>query len=161
MGIAFLVVLIIVIPLAIWYRKMFNSARAAKQKMAEEQRMRHGGESVLEWSGSYADGEPDNEFGRLVVRVPKKRGDGGACFYEKGLVCENKRLPYSEIKDIIYSPVKPGIKLSVKQAVQDRGYMWIYQKKGRTIGIGGYTYRLDNEIMEKIQKGLGFADKVE
>ena len=35
--------------------------------------------------------------------------------------------------------------------------MWIYPKKGSTIGLRGLTYRLDNETMENIKKGLGFT----
>ena len=152
-----LLVFIGIIVFTIWYLKAFYAARAEKQKKAEEQRMRHGGESILEWSGSYAEGEPDNEFGRLVVVIPKKSGKGGAYFYEKGLVVENKRLPYSEVKDVIYLEATKGIKVTLKQALRDTGTIWIYPKKGNAIGLRGLTYRLDNETMENIQKGLGFS----
>lgn len=89
--------------------------------------------------------------------VMKKRGNGGACFYEEGLVIDNKRLPYSEIKDIVYSPATAGKRITLKEAVRDTGVMWIYPKKGSTIGLRGLTYRLDNETMENIKKGLGFT----
>lgn len=160
LGIVTLLFIAIGAAACVWYLRLLKTARAEKQKIAEAQRARHGGESVLEWPGPYAEGEPDGEFGRLVVVIPKKRGDGGARFYEKGLALDKKRIPYLEIKDIFYSAPKKGIKLSLKQAVQDRGYMWIYRKKGRTVGIGGFTYRLDDEVMQKIQKGLGFAEGI-
>lgn len=145
---------------AVWYFKAFYAARREKQKNAEAQRVRHGGESVLEWSGSYANGAPDREYGRLVVMIPKKRGDGGAYFYEKGLVLENKRLPYSEIKDIVYMDASEEPKISLKQLTRDTGVMWIYPQKGMAIGLRGLTYRLDNETMENIKKGLGFCPDV-
>lgn len=47
----------------------------------------------MEWSGNLASGAPDSEFGKLVVEVPKKRGDGAARFYEKGLVLEKSDCP--------------------------------------------------------------------
>lgn len=142
----------------VWYLKAFYSARAEKQKKAEEQRARHGGESVLEWSGSYAKGDPDHEFGQLIVMVSKKRGVGGACFYEKGLAIEDRRLPYSEIKDIVYLDAAEGKKATLKAAVRDTGVMWIYPQKGGAIGLRGLTYQLDNETMENIKKGLGFTE---
>lgn len=63
------------------------------RKKAEEHRIKHGGEYILEWSGNLASGAPDAEFGKLVVEVPKKRGDGAARFYEKGLVLEKSDCP--------------------------------------------------------------------
>ena len=53
----------------VWNMKLFNEGRRIRQKNAEEQRQRHGGESVLEWVGPYAVGEPDAVFGRLVVQI--------------------------------------------------------------------------------------------
>ena len=88
-GIIFILILVGGAALIIWYLKSFYAERADRAKKAEEHRSKHGGECILEWSGSLADGAPDAEFGKLVVTVPKKRGDGGACFYEKGLVLEN------------------------------------------------------------------------
>lgn len=153
-----LLVFIGLIVFIILYLKAFYASRDAKQKKAEEQRARHGGESVLEWSGSYADGEPDSEFGRLVVVVPKKHGDGGACFYEKGLVIDNKRLNYADIKDVVYADDTAGSVTTLQQKVRDSGVMWIYPQKGSAIGIRGLTYRLDNETMENIKNGLGFSE---
>ena len=86
----------------VWYLKSFYAERDNRAKKAEEHRSKHGGESILEWNGNLADGAPDAEFGKLIVEVPKKRGDGAARFYEKGLVLEKKRLPYSEIKDVVF-----------------------------------------------------------
>ena len=36
------------------------------------------------------------------------------------------------------------------------GVLWIYPKKGATIGLREMSYQFDNEIMEKIKQGLGF-----
>ena len=94
-GIIFLLFLAGGTALIVWYVKSFYAERENRTRKAEEHRSRHGGECILEWSGSLADGVPDAEFGRLVVEIPKKHGDGAARFYEKGLVLEKKRLPYS------------------------------------------------------------------
>ncbi|MBD5497500.1 MAG: hypothetical protein HDR11_07010 [Lachnospiraceae bacterium] len=142
--------------LIIWYLKAFYADRAERQKKAEEHQNRHGGECVLEWSGSFADGAADTEFGRLVVEIPKKSGNGAALFYEKGLVLGNKRLPYGEIKDVLYAASTPDKKYTLKQAVRDMAVLWIYPKKGATIGIRELNYQFDNETMENIKKGLGF-----
>lgn len=142
--------------LIVWYLKAFYADRRERQSKAEERQMRHGGECVLEWNGNFADGMPDAEFGRLVVRIPKRRGDGAALFYEKGLVLEKKRLPYSEIKDVLYAASTPDKKYTLKQAVMDMAVLWIYPKTGHTIGIRAINYEFDNETMEEIKKGLGF-----
>ncbi len=144
------------IALIVWYLKSFYAERANRAKKAEEHRSKHGGECILEWSGNLADGEPDAEFGKLVVEVPKKRGNGAARFYEKGLVLENKRLPYSQIKDVLFVAATSGNKYTLKQAARDMGVLWIYPKKGATIGLREMNYQFDNEIMEKIKQGLGF-----
>lgn len=144
------------IALIVWYLKSFYAERANRAKKAEEHRSKHGGECILEWSGNLADGEPDAEFGKLVVEVPKKRGNGAARFYEKGLVLENKRLPYSQIKDVLFVAATPGNKYTLKQAARDMGVLWIYPQKGAAIGLREMNYQFDNEIMEKIKQGLGF-----
>lgn len=144
------------IALIVWYLKSFYAERANRAKKVEEHRSKHGGEYILEWSGSFASGPPDAEFGKLVVEVPKKRGDGAARFYEKGLVLEKKRLPYSEIKDVLFVAATSDKKYTLKQAARDMGVLWIYPKKGATIGLREMSYQFDNEIMEKIKQGLGF-----
>lgn len=153
----FLLVFVGFIVFAVWYCKAFYAARAEKQRNAEEQRARHGGESVLEWSGDYAEGEPDGEFGRLVAVIPRKRGGGGARFYERGLTVDNRRLPYAEIKDVVYAGATPGKKMTLQQAVRDTGGLWIYPNKGSAIGLRGLTYQLDDETVENIKRGLGFS----
>lgn len=155
-GIIFILILVGGAALIIWYLKSFYAERADRAKKAEEHRGKHGGECILEWSGSLADGAPDAEFGKLVVTVPKKRGDGGACFYEKGFVLDKKRLCYSEIKDVVLAAAEPGTKFTLKQAVRDMGVLWIYPQKGTAMGIREMNYQFDNEIMEKIKRGLGF-----
>lgn len=155
-AIIFLLLVIICIVFLVWYFKAFYAERAERQKRAEAQRDLHGGECILEWSGSFAEGPADAEFGRLVVEIPQKRGGGAARFCEKGLILEKKRLPYSEIKDILLVAAEKGKKYTLKQAVQDMGVLWIYPKKGTAIGIREMTYQFDNEVMEKIKSGLGF-----
>ena len=93
---------------------------------------------------------------RSIVEIPKNRGDGAARFYEKGLVLEKKRMPYSEIKDILLVSATSNKKYTVKQAIRDMGVLWIYPKKGATIGLREMSYQFDNEIMERIKQGLGF-----
>lgn len=144
------------IALIVWYLKSFYAARADRAQKAEEHRNRHGGESVLEWNGDFANGAPDAEFGRLVVEVPKKHGDGAARFYEKGLVLDKKRLPYSEIKDVLLAAATSDEAYTLKQTARDMGVLWIYPRKGATIGLREMSYQFDNEIMEKIKRGLGF-----
>lgn len=155
-AIIFLLLVIGSVAFCVWYFKAFYAERAERQKRSEEQQRRNGGECILEWSGSLPDGEPDAEFGKLVVEIPQKRGGGVARFYEKGLVLENRRLPYSEIKDVLCVESEPGKKYTAKQAVRDMGVLWIYPKKGTTIGLREMTYQFDNELMKQIKRGLGF-----
>ena len=155
-GIIFILFLVGGVALIVWYLKSFYAERANRVKKAEEHRSKHGGECILEWSGSLPSSAPDAEFGKLVVEIPKKRGEGAACFYEKGLVMEKKRLPYSEIKDVLFVAATPGKKFTLKQAARDLGVLWIYPKKGSTIGLREISYQFDNEIMERIKQGLGF-----
>lgn len=155
-GIIFLLILAGGAALIVWYLRSFYAERENRAKKVEEHRRKHGGESVLEWNGDFANGAPDAEFGKLIVEIPKNRGDGAARFYEKGLVLEKKRLPYSEIKDILLVDATSNKKYTVKQAIRDMGVLWIYPKKGATIGLREMSYQFDNEIMEKIKQGLGF-----
>ena len=155
-GIIFILFLVGGVALIVWYLKSFYAECANRAKKAEEHRSKHGGECILEWSGNLASGDLDVEFGKLVVEVPKKRGDGAARFYEKGMVLEKKRLSYSEIKDVIFVAATSGTKFTLKQAARDMGVLWIYPKKGSTIGLREMSYQFDNEIMEKIKQGLGF-----
>lgn len=155
-GIIFILILVGGIALIIWYLKSFYAERAEREKKAEEHRNKHGGECILEWNGNFADGAPDAEFGKLVVEVPKKRGNEAARFYEKGLVLDNKRLPYSQIKDILFAAATSDKKLTLKQATGDMGVLWIYPQKGAPIGLREMSYQFDNQIMEKIKQGLGF-----
>lgn len=110
---------------------------------------------MLEWEGPRAEGAADAEFGALVVEIPKHSG-GAARFYERGLALENKRLPYSEIKDVVLAEATEAKKYTLKQAVRDMGVLWIYPKKGVAIGLREMSYQFDNEIMGKIKAGLGF-----
>jgi len=152
----FLTVIAALIAFFVLYCKAFYAGRARRQENVEQQRRRNGGEYRLEWDGPLAQGAEDPEFGRLVVIIPKKRGTGGAAFHETGLVLDGKRLPYSEVKDIVYMPGRPGKKYTLKAAARDSAVMWIYRKKGSTIGIRDFSYQFDNQTMEKIKKGLGY-----
>ena len=52
-GIIFILILVGGAALIIWYLKSFYAERAERAKKAEEHRGKHGGECVLEWSGSW------------------------------------------------------------------------------------------------------------
>ncbi len=96
------------VGLPIWYCKSFYAQRAKRQKGAEEHLLRHGGERVLEWNGEAPPGEADAEYGTLLVEVAAKRGGENARFYEKGLVTGKRRMPYSDIRDVVYAAGTPG-----------------------------------------------------
>ena len=152
----FLAIIAAFIVFTVLYFKAFYAGRAKRQENVEEQRKRHGGEYVLEWNGPLAQGEADQEFGKLVVAIPKKRGNGNARFYEKGVIVDQKRVPYSEVKDIVYLKGRPGKKYTLKAAMRDSAVMWIYRKKGSTIGIRDFSYQFDEQTMEHIRIGLGY-----
>lgn len=152
----FLAVIAAFAAFMVLYFKAFYSGRAKRQEKVEEQRKRHGGEYILEWSGPLAQGAADQEFGKLAVIIPKKRGDGSARFYEKGMIVDQKRVLYSEVKDIVYLKGRSGKKYTLKSAMRDSAVMWIYRKKGSTIGIRDFTYQFDEQTMEKIRTGLGY-----
>lgn len=150
----FLLVFVGLLVFCVWYLKAFYAGRAEKQKTAEAQRIRHGGESVLEWSEPYAQGDPDREFGRLIVQIPKRLGGDAARFYEKGVVLDAKRLPYSQLKDVVLMEAEDI--LTIKDAAKDSGVLWLYPKKGSVIALRGLNYQFDNTVMEAIKNGLGF-----
>lgn len=152
-----LLVFVGLIVFIVLYLKAFYATRANKQRAALEQRARHNGESLLEWTGDRIEGEPDAEFGELICVIPKRRGDGGAFFYEKGLVLCDRRLSYADIKDIVCVDAVDDDEIKLRDAIRDTGTLWIYPKQGRIIGIRGLVYILDNETMNKIARGLGFA----
>lgn len=147
-----LIAIVVAVVLIVWYLKMWNKSKANRTAQAEEQRQRHGGQSVLEWNGPAAQGAADEEFGPLLVEVPKKSGGDGALFYEKGLVLSGKRVPYDSLKDVVYMESTPSLIPTPKTA----GVMWLYPQKGMAIGINGMTYKLDNATMDAIRTGLGY-----
>ena len=40
--------------------------------------------------------------------------------------------------------------------MRNASVLWLYRKKGATIGIRDMSYRFDKQTMEAIQTGLGF-----
>ncbi len=144
------------VGLPIWYCKSFYAQRAKRQRGAEEHLLRHGGERVLEWNGEAPPGEADAEYGTLLVEVAAKRGGENARFYEKGLAVGKRRMPYSDIRDVVYAAGTPGKKYTAKAAVRDAAVLWIYPKKGMAFSISELNYALDDQVMENIKKGLGF-----
>lgn len=154
--IVFLLFVVGFIALIVWYLKSFYKQRDERQRKAEEHRKQNGGEYILIWNDKFADGQADGEFGKLVVQIPKKHGNDAVNFYEKGFIINKKRISYSNIKDIILVEATSNRKYTLKQAARDMGVLWIYQKKGSTIGIREMSYQFDNEIMGKIKSGLGF-----
>lgn len=147
-----LIAIVVAVIMIVWYLKAWNKSKASREAQAEEQRQRHGGQTVLEWDGPAAQGAADGEFGPLLVSVPKKSGGDGALFYEKGLVLNGKRVSYDSLKDVVYMDSSPSLIPTPKTA----GVMWLYPKKGSAIGINGMSYKLDNETMNAVCRGLGF-----
>lgn len=161
----FLIVLVDLLPLIIIaggiilvvsFLRGWNASQRKRQAQADEQRGRHGGQAVLEWSGPKAQGAADPEFGELLVEIPKKSGGAGALFYQRGLVLNGKRTSYENLKDVVYHPGTPGGAWTLKQKVRDSAVLWLYRKKGSTIGIRDFSYRFDDATMQAIQAGLGF-----
>lgn len=92
------------------------------------------------------------------MEIPKKSGSGGAKFYERGFVLGNKRVSYDNLKDVVFFPGNPGRAFTLKRKIQNSAVLWLYRKKGSTIGIRDFGYRFDSQTMENIQKGLGFQN---
>ena len=124
------------------------------------QRQRHGGESVLEWDGPYAEGEPDAEFGRLVVQFKQKKGSGYARFYERGLVRGKRRLPYSEVKDmLVLEENAPKMATALRRMQDQRSTgLNIYPKKGMQMVISKFDYEIDIKLLRDVQNGLGYRN---
>ena len=100
--------------------------RIRKELKPEAQRQRHGGQSVLEWDGSKAEGAPDAEFGELLVEIPKKSG-GSARFYLRGVIVEDKRLSYEDLRDVAFAGRTKG---ALVQTPKTAAVMWLYPVKG-------------------------------
>ena len=71
-GLIVLVVLMVIITVGI--TRTWNKGMNSRQAGAEAQRARNGGKTVLEWKGPKAQGVADQEFGELLVEIPKKSG---------------------------------------------------------------------------------------
>ena len=151
-----LVIIVVGIVLMVSFLRGWYASQHNRQAQAEEQRQRHGGQAVLEWSGPTAQGAPDQEFGELIVEIPKKSGGAGAKFYLRGLVLNGKRISYENLKDVVYYPGKPGKAYTMKQKMRNSAVMWLYRKKGSTLSIRDFTYQFDDDTMKAIQFGLGF-----
>lgn len=150
----FLAVIVIGIILIVSYLRAWNKSQSSRQAEAEAQRQRHGGEAVLEWDGPRASGAPDQEFGELLVELPKKSG-GSARFYERGAVLDGKRLAYDALKDVAFAERTPALIQTPKTAA----VMWLYPKKGmgRPISLFSLHYEYEDATMKVIQVGLGFG----
>lgn len=155
-AIMFVLIIVFLIWMVTAIVRVWNKGQSQRLSGAEAQAARHGGQYVLEWDGPGASGSPDGEFGPLLVEIPKKIGGDAARFYERGAVIGSKRVSYSNLKDVIFIPGS-GQGSTAKQRVRNSAVLWLYRKKGSTIGIRDLTYRFDGETMERIQKGLGFV----
>ena len=154
-----LIMFILAIAFIVWFSvaltKGWNKQAARRRAGAEAQAARHGGQFVLEWNGPRAQGAADGEFGPLLVELPKKLGGGSAQFYERGLVLGGKRVPYENLKDVAFIPGTGG-GITPAQKMRNSSVLWLYRKKGSTIGLRDMSYRFDKQTMEDIQTGLGF-----
>ena len=91
----------------------------------------------------------------MLVELPKKMGKDCARFYERGLVLGGKRVPYENLKDVAFIPGTGG-GITPAQKMRNSSVLWLYRKKGSTIGLRDMSYRFDKQTMEDIQTGLGF-----
>lgn len=150
-----LVILMIVITVCI--TRTWNKGMTSRQTGAEAQRTRNGGRAVLEWDGPKAQGAADQGFGELLVEIPKRSGAAGIQFYREGFIMNGKRTSYEDLKDVVFIPGRPGaMSITPKQKLRNSAVLWLYRKKGSTIGIRDLNYRFDYDTMEAIQTGLGF-----
>ena len=142
----------------IWFIRSWDKAKKQRQVNAETQRRQHNGQSVLEWVGPRAIGNPDPEFGPLVEEFPRK-GGGSARFYERGLVLYQKRVPYGSLSDIFFDPGEAEQGKDLKEAIQNSAVLWLYRKGlHRTLAIRDFQYGFDHSSCEKIRDGLGFRN---
>ena len=148
------------VAFAVIMTKGFNAASAQRQTWAEENQKRHGGQRTLEWDASRSEGAVDASFGPLVVEIPQKLGEP-ARFYEQGVVMGRKRLLYQDLKDVVVEgETRKGIQ-TLETTLRDSGKLWLYPKKGGAIGLMALTYRFEGGTMERIQRGLGYAQPLE
>ena len=154
------IVIILFIAFLIWLSvaitKAWNKGQRQRLAGAEAQASRHGGQYVLEWSGPRAQGAADGEFGTQLVEIPKKSGSDSARFYERGVALGSKRVSYENLKDVVFIPGRGGAGFTMKQKLRNSSVLWLYRKKGSTIGIRDLSYQFDGQTMKDIQKGLGF-----
>ena len=155
MYIAIVLFILFLIGMSVAITKLWNKGAARRRVEAEAQAARHGGQFVLEWNGPRAQGAADGEFGPLLVELPKKMGKDCARFYERGLVLGGKRVSYDGLKDVVFIPGTGG-GITPAQKMRNSSVLWLYRKKGSTIGLRDMSYRFDKQTMEDIQTGLGF-----
>ena len=155
MYIAIVLFILFLIGMSVAITKLWNKGAARRRAEAEAQAARHGGQFVLEWNGPRAQGAADGEFGPLLVELPKKMGKDCARFYERGLVLGGKRVSYDGLKDVVFIPGTGG-GITPAQKMRNSSVLWLYRKKGSTIGVRDLSYRFDKQTMEAIQTGLGF-----
>ena len=153
--IVFVLAIVFIVCFSVSIIKGWNKQAAQRRAGAEAQAARHGGQFVLEWEGPGAQGAADSEFGPLLVEIPKKLGSGSARFYERGLVLGSKRVSYDSLKDAAFIPGSGG-GFTPKQKLRNSSVLWLYRKKGSTIGIRDLSCRFDKQTMEAIPTGLGF-----
>ena len=155
MYIAIVLFILFLIWMCVAITKFWNKGTARRRAGAEAQAARHGGPFVLEWNGPRAQGAADGELGPLLVELTKKMGKDCANFYERCLVLGGKRVSYDNLKDVVFIPGTGG-GITPAQKMRNSSVLWLYRKKGSTIGLRDMSYRFDKQTMEDIQTGLGF-----
>ena len=154
---SFLILIIIIfgVVVAISLLSAGKTSRKGRKASAEEQRQRQGGQLVLEWNGPKAEGAPDPEFGELLVEIPRKSG-GSARFYLRGVIVEDKRLPYDSLRDVTFAERTPG---ALIQTPKTAAVMWLFPLKGmgKPVSLFSLHYQYEDATMQAIRDGLGFG----
>lgn len=154
---AFLIFIILIFAIVIAVSCLAARKKSAEGRPAgaEAQRQRHGGQSVLEWDGPKAEGAPDPEFGELLVEIPKKSG-GSARFYLRGVIVEDKRLSYENLRDVTFAERTKG---ALVQTPKTAAVMWLFPMKGmgKPISLFSMHYQYEDAAMQAIRRGLGFG----
>ena len=86
------------------------------------------------------------------MEIPKKSG-GSARFYLRGVIVEDKRLPYDSLRDVTFAERTPGALL---QTPKTAAVMWL-NGMGKPVSLFSMHYQYEDATMQAIRAGLGFG----